>query len=89
MRAEVQRRLLERGATGVLVTPCGCLGVCFDGPNAVVYPEGVWFAGLIPEDAASLVDHLLGGALEGTALAAKISAPPGSDDDDDGDDPDP
>lgn len=63
-----------RGASDVLVTPCGCLGPCFDGPNAVVYPDGVWYAGLAPEDAAGLVDHLI----EGRALAAKVSERPGS-----------
>ena len=46
LMAAVQRELLARGATDVLVTPCGCLGPCFDGPNAVVYPDGVWYGGL-------------------------------------------
>src|SRR5262245_33292842 len=49
--AAVQHQLLVRGATDVLVTPCGCLGPCFDGPNAVVYPDGVWYGGLAPDDA--------------------------------------
>ena len=34
----------------IAVTPCGCLGPCFDGPNAVVYPEGAWLAGAAVED---------------------------------------
>jgi (2Fe-2S) ferredoxin len=47
----------------VALTTCGCLGPCFDGPNLVVYPEGVWYAGLRPEDAEEIVtQHLLGGA---------------------------
>ena len=72
---EVQRRLIERGATDVLVTPCGCLGPCFDGPNAVVYPDGVWYGGLGPDDAAGLVDHLI----DGVPLALRIVDRPGSD----------
>src|SRR5712675_1476543 len=32
--AAVQQALLARHASGVIVTPCGCLGPCFDGPNA-------------------------------------------------------
>src|SRR4051812_2528216 len=59
--AEVQRRLIERGATDVAVTPCGCLGPCFDGPTAVVYPDGVWYGDLAPSDADGLVDHLIDG----------------------------
>jgi len=70
----VQRELLARNATEVLVTPCGCLGPCFDGPNAVLYPEGVWYAGLDVTDAQSLAAHLI----DGTPLLAKISERPGS-----------
>jgi (2Fe-2S) ferredoxin len=69
----VQRELLARRATEVLVTPCGCLGPCFDGPNAVLYPDGTWYAGLEPSDAKALADHLIDGA----PLVAKISERPG------------
>jgi len=69
----VQNELLARGATDVLVTPCGCLGPCFDGPNAVVYPDGVWYAGLDETDAVSLVRHLI----DGIPFAAKTTEPPG------------
>ncbi len=70
----VQRALIARRASDVLVTPCGCLGPCFDGPNAVVYPEGVWYAGLEVGDAAALAEHLV----DGTVLAAKVAVRPGS-----------
>jgi (2Fe-2S) ferredoxin len=46
----------------VAVTGCECLGPCFEGPNAVVYPEGVWYAGAAPDDAAAIADqHLADG----------------------------
>ena len=70
----VQQLLLERGESDSLVTPCGCLGPCFDGPNAVVYPDGVWYAGLDASDAPGIVAHLV----EGTAYTEKVSEPPGS-----------
>lgn len=72
--AAVQRELLARGALDVLVTACECLGPCFDGPNAVVYPEGVWYAGLEPADAPALADHLVAGRV----LSTKISQRPGA-----------
>lgn len=72
--AEIQRRLLERNATDVLVTPCGCLGPCFDGPTAVLYPDGVWYGGLTVDDAPGLVEHLI----EGIPHAPRVSEPPGS-----------
>jgi (2Fe-2S) ferredoxin len=69
----VQQIAIERGAD-VLVTPCGCLGPCFDGPNAIVYPDGVWYGALTPDDAPALVEHLM----TGTILDAKRRDPPGS-----------
>ena len=57
----------------VLVTPCGCLGPCFDGPNAVVYPDAVWYAHLVVDDAPGLVEHLI----HGTVMADKLGDPPG------------
>jgi (2Fe-2S) ferredoxin len=71
--AAVQRELLVRKAEEVLVTPCGCLGPCFDGPNAVVYPDGVWYAGLEVGDAGQLTEHLIGGS----PLVARVSNRPG------------
>lgn len=70
--AAVQKELLARGGAA-WVTACGCLGPCFDGPNAVVYPDGVWYGGLGVEDAGRLADHLLAG----TVYAEKRMPAPG------------
>jgi (2Fe-2S) ferredoxin len=40
----------------VAVTPCGCLGPCFEGPAIVVYPEGVWYGGVTEGDVAEIVE---------------------------------
>lgn len=61
--AAVQQKLLTLRASGVLATACGCLGPCFDGPNAVVYPDGVWYAGLDASDADAIVAHLVDGVV--------------------------
>ena len=48
----------------VAVTSCGCLGPCFEGPNLVVYPDGVWYAAVAPADAEEIVErHLAGGQI--------------------------
>lgn len=73
--AAVQKELLARGVAA-WVTPCGCLGPCFDGPNAVVYPDGVWYGGLTADDAHALADHLD----TGTTHAAKTIPAPGHSD---------
>jgi (2Fe-2S) ferredoxin len=70
--ASVQQELLRRGGVA-RVTGCSCLGPCFDGPNAVVYPDDIWYGGLDVGDAETLVEHLLGGVI----YAAKRLDPPG------------
>ena len=49
----------EVGARGlgdqVLITQCGSIGLCENGPNLVVYPDGVWYSGMRPEDAGEIV----------------------------------
>ena len=53
LRKEVAARgLLDE----VQITTCGSLGVCERGPNLVVYPEGVWYSGVRPEDVPELVE---------------------------------
>ena len=46
----------------VAITPCGCLGPCYEGPALVVYPEGVWYGGVTEGDVAEIVErHVKGG----------------------------
>jgi (2Fe-2S) ferredoxin len=67
----VQRALLARGEPA-LVTRCECLGGCFDGPSAIVYPDGVWYGALDEQDADALVRHLI----DGVVHTAKQIDPP-------------
>ena len=70
------RRLMDE----VQVTVCGSLGVCERGPNMVVYPEGIWYPGLTPQDVPEIVEKHFqqGQAVErlvnrdAAALAAEI-----------------
>jgi (2Fe-2S) ferredoxin len=46
----------------VRVNHAGCFSQCGNGPMAVVYPDGVWYAALTPGDAEEIVrEHLVGG----------------------------
>jgi NADP-reducing hydrogenase subunit HndC len=59
----LRKELVVQGLAGeVQVTTCGSLGMCERGPNLVVYPEGVWYAGVQPADVPELVrEHLKNG----------------------------
>jgi (2Fe-2S) ferredoxin/predicted O-methyltransferase YrrM len=46
----------------VQITVCGSLGLCERGPNMVVYPEGVWYSNVTPQDVPEIVkSHLRSG----------------------------
>lgn len=52
----LRREIASQGLLNeVQVTTCGSLGLCEHGPNMVVYPEGVWYSGVRPEDVSEIV----------------------------------
>lgn len=46
----------------IIHVPCGCLGVCTNGPILVVYPDGIWYH-QVDETRLNRIyhEHLLGG----------------------------
>jgi len=59
LRAQVSKSGLD---SEVQITACGCLGLCEKGPNLVIYPDGVWYSGVTPDQAAEIVEsHLKAG----------------------------
>lgn len=59
MKAELHRRGLKGR---MRANAAGCLDQCARGPTVVVYPEGVWYGGVTPEDVPEIIEqHLLGG----------------------------
>lgn len=62
----VQNFMMELEETGlsseVMVTNTGCFGICDKGPIVVVYPEGVWYGNVTPDDVEEIVEsHLENG----------------------------
>ncbi len=53
----------EKDLSGeVMVTNTGCFGICSSGPIVVIYPEGVWYKEVTPEDVPEIVEaHLENG----------------------------
>jgi (2Fe-2S) ferredoxin len=58
----LQEAVMTRGLMDVAVTATGCLGPCDQGPTIVVYPEGVWYTQVRPEDVPDIIEeHMVGG----------------------------
>lgn len=44
-----------------ILTTTGCMGPCSTGPIVVIYPEGVWYCKVKPEDVDEILDsHIVG-----------------------------
>lgn len=61
----LQFAILEHGgplAMQVKINGSTCLGPCEQGINMVVYPDGVWYSRVTPDDVKEIVEsHLAGG----------------------------
>ena len=72
--AALQRRLNEEGLSHVTAKVYLCFGGCQQGPNVVLYPQRIWYAGVRKEDVDDIVKHLQGGPVV-TRLTGKVDAP--------------
>jgi len=64
VHARLKALVRARGlAERVRINHAGCFSQCGNGPMAVVYPDGVWYGALTPDDADEILErHLLEGA---------------------------
>ncbi len=60
-----KEELHRRGLKGKMrANAAGCLDACAFGTSVVVYPEGVWYAGVRVEDVVEIIEsHLLGNSV--------------------------
>jgi (2Fe-2S) ferredoxin len=59
LKAVLKGLVDEKGWKGkVRVSTSGCLGICSKGPNVMIYPQKIWFAGVSPDDADAIVSAL-------------------------------
>lgn len=42
----------------IRVSQTGCLGVCEEGPNVMIYPQKIWFSHVTPGDVEGILDRI-------------------------------
>ena len=58
---EMGMAIEQKGLFGqVLITNASCMGPCSMGPVMVVYPDGVWYNKVTPEDVEEILDQHIG-----------------------------
>jgi (2Fe-2S) ferredoxin len=61
IKSKLKEAVNEKGWKGkVRVSNSGCMGLCAKGSNVMIYPQNIWFPGVIPENANEIVSALEG-----------------------------
>ena len=63
VREAMKREIKQRGLRGIVrANQSGCLDACEFGPSVVIYPEGIWYGGVTPEDVPEIMEsHIING----------------------------
>ena len=59
LKSKLKDAVYAKGWKGkVRVSTSGCMGLCPDGSNVMVYPQSVWFSGVSPDDVDEIVSAI-------------------------------
>jgi len=72
VRIAFVQELAKRGLkNSVRANKAGCLDVCSFGPSVVIYPAGIWYKRVTPEDVPEIVETSIIG--DGTVTRLQLS----------------
>ncbi len=59
IRMVLKQEIYNRGWKGrVRVSQSGCLGLCENGPNVLLYPQQFWYSSVISKDLGEIMAHI-------------------------------
>ena len=57
LKDQMKAAVNARGWKGkVRVSTTGCLGLCAQGPNVLLHPQGIWFSGVTEADLENILE---------------------------------
>ncbi len=60
IREALKRYIKENGLTGKMrVSQSGCMDLCSQGPNIMIFPDGVWYKDVQLDDVPSIIRNYL------------------------------
>jgi (2Fe-2S) ferredoxin len=60
LRDKLKAMVKERRLRGrVRVSASGCLDRCEDGPNIMIFPDNIWYAGVCEDDLETILNNLV------------------------------
>ena len=61
-RAALKEAIAERNLQSkIRVSQSGCLGLCAEGPNVLIYPDGIWYAHVTESDLETILNEAMTG----------------------------
>ncbi len=61
IRKVLKEEVANRGwKPQVRVSQCGCVGLCADGPNVMLYPQKIWFSEVSENDVGEVLSAVEG-----------------------------
>ena len=59
LRSALKREIKDHGWQGkVRVSKSGCMGLCGQGPNVMLYPQQIWFSDVSRDDLAEIIKRV-------------------------------
>lgn len=59
IKSKLKEAVNEKGWKGkVRISTSGCMGLCDQGPNVMIYPQKVWFSEVFPDDFDDIISAI-------------------------------